>query len=105
MQSAALQFLATSRHDQLGCRIRGHPCGSKHALACAARGLVGSDTMKRLLSTDQFERLYRLLRGERKIHTKRRALVRRFLEAVLWLGRSGAQWRFLPTEYGVWNSV
>ncbi len=61
--------------------------------------------MKRLLSTDQFERLYRLLRGERKIHTKRRALVRRFLEAVLWLGRSGAQWRFLPTEYGAWNSV
>lgn len=56
-------------------------------------------------SVEQFDRLYALLQGERKIHTKQRETIRLFLEASYWVCRSGAQWRFLPPAYGKWNSV
>ena len=65
----------------------------------------GGGAMEPFISVEQFERVYGLLRQERKIHTKGRETVRRFLEAVFWIDRSGAQWRFLPAEYGAWNSV
>jgi transposase len=57
------------------------------------------------MSAAQFERVYVLLQAEPKIHTKQRERVRVFLEAVYWMSRSGAQWRFLPERYGGWNSI
>ena len=61
--------------------------------------------MEPFLREDQFARVYALLQQEPKIHTKERERERLFLEAVYWIDRSGAQWRLLPAQYGVWNSV
>lgn len=67
--------------------------------------LVREGAVPAFLREDQFARLYGLLQQEPKIHTKDRERERRFLEAVYWLDRSGAQWRLLPAAYGAWNSV
>ena len=29
----------------------------------------------------------------------------RYFEGMIWIARTGAQWRHLPDEYGKWNSV
>jgi transposase len=61
--------------------------------------------MRHYLDDAAFERMYEYLRSERCVHTGDKQKIRRFLEAIYWLTRSGAQWRFLPDEYGYWNGV
>ena len=57
------------------------------------------------LSPGQWARMLDFLRGRTGLYVGREADCRRFVEAVLWINRSGAQWRLLPAEYGNWNSV
>ncbi len=45
------------------------------------------------------------LRAHPHAYVGRESRCRRFLSAVLWVARSGAQWRLLPEEYGYWNAV
>ncbi len=60
--------------------------------------------MEPCFSEGQFDRRYALLRrGGRS--TPGSAAIRRFVEAIYWMRRSGAQWRFLPVTYGERNSV
>jgi transposase len=57
------------------------------------------------LRDDQWERIEHLLPGKAGDRGYTAADNRLFVDAVLWLARSGAPWRDLPEEFGRWNSV
>lgn len=58
------------------------------------------------LSDDEWGRIRDCLRQEPRAYIGRdEQACRRFVEAVKWMSRSGAQWRLLPAEYGAWNTV
>jgi transposase len=57
------------------------------------------------LTNDQWQKILPFLRSCENIYIGQEHECRRFLEAVLWIARSGAQWRLLPIEYGSWNTV
>jgi transposase len=57
------------------------------------------------LHDDDWKKIQAFLRSWPQVKVGSARKCRRFVEAVLWMARSGAQWRLLPTEYGNWNSV
>jgi transposase len=57
------------------------------------------------LNDEQWEKILPILKTFPQIRLGAGRDCRRFLEAVLWVDRSGAQWRLLPRKYGRWNSV
>jgi transposase len=57
------------------------------------------------LRDDQWARIERILPGKVGDRGRTAADNRRFVEAVLWIARTGAPWRDLPEDFGPWNSV
>jgi transposase len=57
------------------------------------------------LSDEQWQKMLPILQAHPNAYVGQEAECRRFLSAVLWMARSGAQWRLLPKEYGYWNTV
>ena len=57
------------------------------------------------LRDDQWKRLESMLPGKAGDPGRTGEDNRRFIEAVLWVARTGSPWRDLPAEFGLWNSV
>ena len=61
--------------------------------------------VRRWLRDDQWERLGPMLPGKASDPGRTGGNNRLFIEAVLWVARTGSPWRDLPAEFGLWNSV
>ena len=58
-----------------------------------------------ILSDGQWERIAPHIIGDERTRGSNGRDSRRFVEALLWLVRTGVPWRDLPEDFGPWNSV
>ena len=63
------------------------------------------ETKRTLLQDAQWEKLEHLLPGKAGDRGVTAQDTRLFLEAVLWIGRTGSPWRDLPAELGNWHTT
>jgi transposase len=57
------------------------------------------------ISDEEWEPLWEKLQDMPGIHVGQPETCWQFVRAVLWILRSGAQWRVLPSRLGYWNRV
>jgi transposase len=61
--------------------------------------------MRKMLRNDQWERIEDLLPGKASDPGVTAKDNRLFVEAVLWIARTGSPWRDLPPELGKWHNT
>src|SRR5262249_44195158 len=69
----------------------------------APRG--GPSPHRHALSDEDWDRIKALLPGRAGTPGARAKDNRLFVDAVLWIGKTGAPWRDLPERFGNWNSA
>ena len=60
---------------------------------------------RKLLRDDRWKRIEWMLPGKVGDRGRSGADNRQFVEATLWIARTGSPWRDLPKGFGPWNSV
>jgi transposase len=61
--------------------------------------------MTAMLENDTWLKILEFLRSSPDVYVGEEGECRLFIEAILWMSRSGAQWRLLPEKFGNWNSI
>jgi len=69
-----------------------------------ARNWREAGLIRRYLTNAQWERIAPLCPGKEGDKGRHGENNRNFVDAVLWINRTGAPWRDLPDEFGNWNS-
>jgi transposase len=57
------------------------------------------------LTHQQWKKILEFLRTRSDLYIGKPLTCKHFITGVLWMTRSGAQWRLLPKKYGEWNAV
>jgi len=68
-------------------------------------GKVLPMALRLFLKEHQWQRIESILPGKEGDPGRSASDNRRFIEAVLYIARTGIPWRDLPVEFGPWNSV
>ena len=58
-----------------------------------------------MLRDDQQKKIEKLIPGEEGERGRPAANNRHFVEAVIWIARTGSPWRDFPVEFGPWKTV
>jgi transposase len=62
--------------------------------------------MKReYINEDAWRKIFSFLKKLQRIYAGSEKKCKQFFEALYWIGRTGSQWRELPSQYGRWNSI
>ena len=66
---------------------------------------IGTIMKEEYINEIAWSKIFLFLKSFKNIYTCGAIKCKKFLEAIYWMVRTGAQWRELPAEYGKWNSV
>ncbi len=61
--------------------------------------------MEYYIKEEKWKEIFKRLEKIKNIHIKKEESLRRFIEGVWYIVRTGCQWRLLPKHYGNWRSV
>ena len=57
------------------------------------------------LTPEQWHKILAFLRTRTDLYISKPTTCKRLMNAVLYMTRSGIQWRLLPNKYGKWNTI
>ena len=57
------------------------------------------------ITKESLTKILCFLKKQKRLYIRREENCKRFLDAIYWMAKTGAQWRELPEQYGRWNSV